>query len=162
MKTERRKKRARGEERRGRIRRIRRKRREAWGGRNGLPSTWSVTPESKGALPAGWRQPENTGSSPDTYSAALSHTMGSFLLQLCSPHADSHGINSSHPSFYLYHLAEAKTTLPKYPPLDKTYHPLTAAHIHLPCNCLSGLGSFEIGDLFLLPLRFIRGGLSSI
>lgn len=112
-----------------------------------------------------WVEPASqtqSPSPPNPYSASLNLTMGSFLLQLCSPHADSHGINSSHPSFYLYHLAEAKTTLPKYPPLDKTYHPITAAHIHLPRNCLSGLGSFEIGDLFLLPLRFIRGGLSSI
>ena len=76
----------------------------------------------------------------------------------------SHEINSTHPSFYLHHLAEAKkkTTLLKYPPPDKTYHPTAIAPIHLTYNCLSGLGSFGIRDLFLLPLRFIREGLSSI
>lgn len=85
-----------------------------------------------------------------------------FLSSCAHPRTNSHEINSTHPSFYLHHLAEAKTTLPKYPPPDKTYHPIAIVPIHLAYNCLSGLGSFEIRDLFPLPLRFIREGLSSI
>lgn len=98
---------------------------------------------------------------PNAYSAAFGCTMG-FSSSCAHPHANSHEINSAHPSFYLHHLAEAKTSLPKYPPPDKTYHPIAAVHIHLAYNCLSGLGSSEIRDLFPLPSRFIRGGLSSI
>lgn len=79
----------------------------------------------------------------NAYSAAFSCNMG-FSSSCAHPHANSHEINSTHPSFYLHHLAEAKTSLQKYPPPDKTYHPLTAIHIHLAYNCLSGLGSFEI------------------
>lgn len=97
----------------------------------------------------------------EAYSAAFSFTVG-FSPSCAHPPANSHEINSTHPSFYLHHLAEAKNTLPKYPLPDKTYHPITTVYIHLACNCVSGLGSFEIGDLFLLPLSFIREGLSSI
>lgn len=97
----------------------------------------------------------------DAYSAAISCTVG-FSSSCAHPPANSHEINSTHTSFYLHHLAEAKNSLPKYPPQDKTYHPIASMHIYLAYNCLSGLGSFEIRDLFLLPLHFIREGLSSI
>lgn len=97
----------------------------------------------------------------DAYSAAFGFTVG-FSSSCAHPPANSHEINSTHPSFYLHHLAEAKITLPKYPLPDKTYHPITIIYIHLACNCVSGLGSFEIRDLFLLPLSFIREGLSSM
>ena len=85
----------------------------------------------------------------NAYSAAFSCTRG-FVSSCAHPRANSHEINSTHPSFYLHHLAEAKTTLPKYPPPDKTYHPIAIVPIHFTYNCLSGLGSFEIRDLFLL------------
>lgn len=47
----------RGGEKKKNIGRIRRKEGKERVKRNGLPSTWTVTPESKGPLPAGWSQP---------------------------------------------------------------------------------------------------------
>lgn len=134
--------------RKGKTKRKRERRKEEEEGkrrqRNELPSTWTVTPESRDPLPVGcWAEPASQMPPARSSRCILrgpQPPLGSFLLLLCSPQAHSHGINSSHPSFYPHHLAEAKTTLPKNPPLDKTYHPISAAHIHLPCDCLSGLG----------------------
>lgn len=69
---------------------------------------------------------------PNAYSAVFSCTVG-FSSSCAHPHANSHEINSTHPSFYLHHLAEAKTSLPKYPPPDKTYitqSPLYTSILH--------------------------------